>query len=336
MRKKRIEAGALLGPRIVPSLMIDGPGKMAAQAAVIVKSEEEALAAVKRAKRDGYFGIKLYGSLNPAFVKPMAEEAHSLGLRVHGHVPAGMRTLDAVKAGYDEITHINFTMMQAMPDEVVNLSNGEMRLFGPGRHAATVDLKSPKMRAYLDELGKRGTAIDPTLPVIETILLGERGKLAPAYAPFAGTLPPQIERGFKAGGMAPPADLSRATMAKSFAKMQALVVELHRRGVPVLAGTDGYGLELVRELELYVAAGMTQAEALAAATIVPAKVYGLDGETGSIAVGKKAELALIDGDPSKRIGDLRQVEMVLSGGRVMKAEALRAAVGIMGAPKRGK
>lgn len=335
-RKKRIEAGELLGPRIVPSLMIDGPGKMAAQSAVIVKTEDEALAAVRRAKQEGYFGIKLYGSLNPAFVKPMAAEAHALGLRVHGHVPAGMRTLDAVKAGYDEITHINFVMMQAMPDEVVKLSNGEMRLFGPARHAAAVDLKSPAMRAYLDELGKRGTAIDPTLPVVETILLGVRGKLANAYAPFVGTLPPQIERGFKAGGLAPPADLSRATMAKSFAKLQALMMELHRRGVPVLAGTDGYGLELVRELELYVAAGMTPADALAAATIVPAKAFGVLDETGSITVGKKAELALIDGDPSKRIGDLRQVEIVMRDGRLMKAEDLRAAVGITGAPARGK
>ncbi|MEQ1867830.1 MAG: amidohydrolase, partial [Micropepsaceae bacterium] len=159
-RKKRIDDGQLLGPRIVPSLIIDGPGERSAQAAVIVKTEEEALAAVRRAKRDGFFGIKLYGSLNRDFVKPMSEEAHALGLRVHGHVPAGMRPLEAVEAGYDEITHINFVMMQAMPDDVVAQSNGEMRLFGPGRYAAAVDLKSPKMRAYLDALGKRGTAID--------------------------------------------------------------------------------------------------------------------------------------------------------------------------------
>ena len=333
-RKKRIDDGQLLGPRIVPSLLIDGPGERSAQAAVVVKSEEEALAAVRRAKNEGYFGVKLYGSLNPKFVKPMAEEAHRLGLRVHGHIPAGMRPLDAVRAGYDEITHINFVMMQAMPDAVVKESNGEQRLFGPGRYAAAVDLKSAEMRAYLDELAKRHIAIDPTLPVIETVLLGERGKLANAYAPFEGTLPPQIERQFRAGSLSPPADLSRDTMRKSFAKLQALVMEAQRRGMPVLAGTDGYGLELVRDLELYVAAGMTPADALASATIMPAKTYGLGDETGSIAVGKKAELALIDGDPSKAIGALRQVEIVMRDGRLMKAEELRAAVGITGAPKR--
>ncbi len=67
-RKKRIEAGELLGPRIVPSLLIDGPGERSAQAAVVVKTEEEAVAAVRRAKADGYFGVKLYGSLKVAFV----------------------------------------------------------------------------------------------------------------------------------------------------------------------------------------------------------------------------------------------------------------------------
>jgi hypothetical protein len=266
----------------------------------------------------------------------MAEEAHRLGLRVHGHIPAGMRPLDAVRAGYDEITHINFVMMQAMPDGVVSQSNSAMRIFGPARFAAGVDLKSPAMSAYLEEIAKRGTAIDPTLPVIETVLLGERGKLANAYSPFEGTLPPQIERAFKAGGLSPPADLPRATMIKSFAKLQALVLDLSKRGVPVLAGTDGNGIELVRDLELYVAAGMKPADALATATIAPAKAFGLEAETGSLAVGKKAELALIDGDPSKRIGDLRQVELVMRDGRLMKAEELRAAVGITGTPKKGK
>jgi imidazolonepropionase-like amidohydrolase len=189
------------------------------------------------------------------------------------------------------------------------------------------------MREFLDEVGKRKTAIDPTLPVMESLLLGERGKLANAYRPFAGTLPPQVERGLKAGGLQPPADLSPATMTKSFAKLQALVMEVHRRGAPVLAGTDGFGLELVRELELYVGAGMTPTDALAAATIVPAQAFGVGAETGSITVGKKAELALVAGDPATRIGDLRNVEIVMRDGRLMRAEDLRAAVGLGGPPK---
>jgi hypothetical protein len=245
-----------------------------------------------------------------------------------------MRPLEALRAGYDEITHINFVMMQAMPDMVVLDSNGEQRLFGPGRYGADVDLASPAMTGFFDEMVDRGTAIDPTLPVMETILLSERGKLANAYVPFAGTLPPQVERAFKAGSLSPPPTLTRETMRKSFAKLLALVAALQKRGVPVLAGTDGTGLELVRELELYVAAGLSPADALACATIVPAAAFGLAGETGSITVGKKAELALIAGDPSKSIGDLRQVEIVMRDGRVMAADDLRAAIGITGSAKR--
>src|SRR3569623_556926 len=61
-------------------------------------------------------------------------------------------------------------------------------------------------------------------------------------------------------------------------KLGELTGELHRRGAPILAGTDGVGLELVRELELYVQAGFTPEEALQAATIMPARVMGLDAQ----------------------------------------------------------
>ena len=143
-----------------------------------------------------------------------------------------------------------------------------------------------------------------------------------------------LARGFLSVAMAPQADLSRERMRASFAKLDALIPELYRRHIPVLAGTDGFGFELIRELELYVQAGMTPADALATATIIPAETFHLGTQTGSIAKGKLAELALIDGDPSKNIGDLRQVELVMRNGKLMKALDLRAAIGISGPPKR--
>lgn len=121
-RRHRIENGQLLGPRIVPSLMIDGVGDGGGMA-VVVHSLEAALAAVHRAHDEGYFAIKIYAGIPPAWVAPMAAEAHRLGLHVHGHVPNGMRPLDAVRAGYDEITHILFVMTQAMPQDVVDQTN---------------------------------------------------------------------------------------------------------------------------------------------------------------------------------------------------------------------
>jgi Amidohydrolase family len=333
-RKKRIDDGELLGPRIVPSLLIDGPGPYAAQVGVVAHSLDEALADVHRAKDEGYFAIKIYGSADPAWVKPMADLAHQLGLHVHGHIPHGMRPLDAVRAGYDEITHINFVMMQAMPDDVVQKSNTVARIMGTAKYAADVDLHSKMMTAYLDELAQRHIVVDPTLVVLKASLVPDTGSCPPADAPYADTLPSQFARGFLQSAMAPTPDVSRARMRASFAKLQALVEELHKRHITILAGTDGNGFELIHELELYVQAGFTPADALATATINPAKVFKLERQTGSIAKGKLAELALIDGDPSKNIGDLRQVELVMRDGKMMDAQALRTSIGISGPPKR--
>ena len=69
--------------------------------------------------------------------------------------------------------------------------------------------------------------------------------------------------------------------------MMQLARRLHEAGVPIVAGTDGGGLELVRELELYVDAGFTPAQALQTATIAPARLVGAGAATGSIAVGKE-------------------------------------------------
>jgi len=333
-RKKRIDDGQLLGQRIVPSLLIDGPGPYTAQVAYVVHNLDEALAAVHHAKDSGYFAIKIYGSMDPAWVKPMATLAHQLGLHVHGHIPHGMRPLDAVRAGYDEITHINFVMMQAMPDDVVNASNGMARFVGTGKYASGVDLHSKMMTAYLDELARRHIAVDPTLVTFEDLYVPDRGTYPPADAPYADTLPAQFARGFLSSAMAPTPDLTREQMRASFAKLQALIPELEKRHITILAGTDGVGFELIRELELYVQAGLTPAEALATVTINSARVYHLADQTGSIKTGKLAELALIDGDPSKNISDLRQVELVMRDGKLMKASDLRAALGISGPPKR--
>lgn len=333
-RRKRIDAGELLGPRIVPLLMIDGPGKDADFVAVIVADEAQAIAAVRRAKAEGYAGVKIYGSLDPRLIAPVAREAHRLGLRLQGHLPRTVRPLDAVRAGYDEITHMNFVLMQAMPDSVVDETFGlRQRHFGPGSLGGDVDLDAPAMKAALDEMAARHIAFDPTLALFEGFWATDAGEVTPAFRPLIGTLPPQFERNLHSGGLTLPAGVTRAQMRRGFAKLMQLTEALHRRGATVLAGTDGYGPELVRELELYVQAGFTPEDALAAATIDPARVMGLDAQTGSLARGKLAELVLVEGDPGHVIGDLRRVEWVMRDGRLMRGEDLRAAAGVSGAPK---
>ena len=127
--------------------------------------------------------------------------------------------------------------------------------------------------------------------------------------------------------------LTREDYRKSFAKMVELVGRLHQAGVRIVAGTDGYGLELVRELELYQQAGLTNAEALQTATIVPARMTGMDCRTGSIEAGKTADIILVDGDVSKDLANLRHVDTVFLDGYRLSGSALRTASGLSGMPK---
>ncbi len=332
-RAARRAKGELLSPRIYASVLVDGKGPNTAQVASVATSQGEALAIVRKAKADGFIAIKFYGTFNPAWVKATAAEAHRLGLHVHGHLPAGMRTTEAIADGYDEITHIYFVMMQAMPDSVVSKSNGMARFEGPGRYAKDVDLDAEPMKSLVASMAKKKIVVDPTLVVAESLYVPENGDLSPSYAPFVGGLPPAVERGFRQGGFTVPSDLTRADYRASFAKLVALVGVLHKAGVPIVAGTDGSGMELVRELELYVSAGFTTSEALASATIVPARNVHADGRTGSIHVGKAADLVLVDGNPQTNIGDLRHTKVVMMDGKLMDADALRAAGGFSGRPK---
>ena len=332
-RRKRMTAGTLLFPHVYPSSLIDGKGPYTAQVANVATSQAEAMALVDRAKANGFTGIKFYGTLNPAWLAASIAQAHKLGLHVHGHIPAGIRPLDAIEAGYDEITHINWVMMQAMPDSVLPLSNGIMRFEGPGRYAKDVDLDGPAIKAIVSTMASKRIYSDPTMAAFESLYVPENGELSPSYAPFVGTMPPTTERGFRTGGFAVPKDLTRADYRASWDKMVGLLGRMYRAGVPIVAGTDGAGIEIVHELEIYVQAGLSPAEALAAATIVPARLVGQDARTGSIKVGKAADLALIDGDPSTRIGDLRQTRVVMIEGKLLDADALRTAAGFAGRPK---
>ena len=330
---KRRAAGDLLAPDGKVSVIIDRKDPLAAQGALTVSSADEAVAAVRRIKAAGMWGVKFYTSMNPAWIAPAAAEAHRLGLHVHGHVPAGMRPLDAVRAGYDEVTHINFIMMQAMPQAVVDKANTAARLEGPSKYGKDVDLDSPAMTAFYTELSKRGTIIDPTLTVWEPLMTSDGSTVSPEYAPFVAVAPPAVARGWKIGGYPLFDGLTRDDFRRSFAKMVGLVGRLHKAGVRIVAGTDGSGLELVRELELYQDAGLTNAQALQTATIVPARMTGMDGLAGSIAPGKTANMILVDGDVSKDLAALRHVRTVFLDGYRLDGAALRTASGMNGMPR---
>jgi imidazolonepropionase-like amidohydrolase len=330
---KRRKSGDLLMGEPFISQIIDKKDPLAAQGAEIASTQAEAIAAVHKIHDAGLWGVKFYTSMDPSWIAPAAAEAHKLGMHVHGHIPAHMRPLDAVRAGYDEITHINFVAMQFMPQDVVDKANTSQRIEGPAKYFKDVDLNGAEARAFIAELAQRKTIIDPTLVVWEPALTSDGGVPAPAYASYMGIMSPVYDRYFKAGGYPLVDGYTRDDYRKSWKKLVELVGALHKAGVTIVAGTDGQGIEIVREIELYKDAGFTPAEALQAATIVPAKMVGADKRTGSIAVGKEADVVLVDGDVANDLGALRRVVTVVSDGYVMDGDALRQAAGLSGRPK---
>jgi imidazolonepropionase-like amidohydrolase len=223
-------------------------------------------------------------------------------------------------------------MLQAMPDDVARVSNGIQRIEGIGRYARSADIAAKPLKSLIEEMAAKHITADPTLVAVESLYVPENGELSDAYRPYVGTLPPNIERAFLTGGITVPKDLTRADYRESFRKMTELVEALHKAGVMIVAGTDGMGLEIVREMELYVASGFTPAEALQTGTINPARLVKADSKTGSIAVGKIADMVLVEGDPSKRVGDARRSVWIMSAGRLINSDELRTAAGFTGRP----
>jgi hypothetical protein len=290
------------------------------------------VAYVDQAFENEFLGASFYGSLNPDWVPAAAAEAHRLGLHVHGVPPARMRPLDALGAGYDELTHIGSLLLQAAPEAMLARSNSPAQVEDLARLAREADFEGADINALLQSMLQKKTFLDPTLVAFENLYVPETGQVAPAYAPYTGTLPALGERSLHVGGLPPAAGQTRADTRASFARLVALLAKVRKAGIPIVAGTDGNGLELVRELELYVQAGYTPAEALATATILPATLVGQQSVTGSIGIGKDADLFLVDGDPSKDIGVLRRTSMVMIGGRLMEADGLRRAAGFSDRP----
>lgn len=326
LRKKRWEAGEAIGPRVVLAGFIDGPGPYAGPTKVLVDTAEEAEAAVDRYAELGYRQIKIYSSVEPPLVPVIARRAHQHGLRVSGHVPAKMIAEQAIADGYDEIQHANFLFLDLWPE--VTETRTPARFTEVAKRAADVDLASPAAQKLVDLMRRRDIVSDPTVGIFEEMFTTRPGEVGAAWKAVADRLPAQVRRGLLAGGLPVPEGMD-ARYRASFQKMLELVAALHRAGVRIVAGTDalaGFGLH--RELELYVQAGIPAPEVLRIATLGAARVMGMEGELGSLAPGKLADLALVPGDPTRDISALRRIETVVKAGTVYDAAALYAAIGV--------
>jgi imidazolonepropionase-like amidohydrolase len=326
-RRARWEGGNELGPHLLLAGIVDGPGKYQAPFGAFVSTEAEARAAVDDYAAKGFVQIKIYSSLKPELVPVVAKEAHAKGLRVSGHVPAGMIAEDAVNAGYDELQHVNFLVLDLVADRTTETQT-PLRLTIPAEHAADIDLNAPNVKALIDLLVRKHTVVDPTLGVFERGMTTRPDHPSPILAPVLSRLPPQVQRAALQGGLPVP-EGKDATFHESWKRCEELVKRLWDRHVPIVAGTDGFpGLALHRELELYVEAGIPNADVLAIATIGAARVMKREKTSGSIAPGKDADLVIVDGDPLANMRDIRNVVTVVKSGTVVDARAAQGALSI--------
>lgn len=319
--------GSLPGPWITKAGLIDARGPMAAPIGTLVGTPEEMRDAVNAIADRGYPQVKFYSSLSRELLDVGIATARKRNLRISGHVPAGMTLREAVLAGYQEINHANFWFLNFMPPEVVKVTNTPVRFSAVLEHGHELDLKSAKVRELIALMKQRGVAVDPTLVTFENMFTGYQGEMAKWMAPWVDRLPAAAVRGGRSGGRASTLE-ERAKYTKSFTRMKQMLKLLHDAGVPIVAGTDGSALLYARELEIYVEAGIPAPDVLYIATLGAARVMGQDREAGSIDVGKRADLILIDGNPLENVGDVRRTRLVIKGGAIYESSALAAAAGL--------
>jgi hypothetical protein len=321
------KAGTLLMSHIVPAGFIEGESPMAARGGFVIKDLAGAKKAIDWYADHKYPQIKIYNSFPKDILRETVAYAHQKGLRVSGHIPAFLRAQDAVEAGFDEIQHINQLLLNFFVTPTTDTRTLE-RFYLVGEKAADLDLDSKPVQDFIALLKAKSVAIDPTLATFD-FLRQRDGQMSQAYAAVADHLPPDVSRGLRAGQMKIPDDATAARYEKSYQKCIDFTGRMYRAGIPVVAGTDGLpGFTLQRELELYVMAGLTPAQALQVATRNGAKFARVADDRGAIAPGKRADLVLVDGDPTHDIADIRKVAAVFKDGNVTYPSELFTEMGV--------
>ena len=313
--RSAIDSGRLIGARMLLAGYVDGVGA-AGLGIMRAANPDEARALVRRYAAARFEQIKIYGNatLSAETVRAITSEAHKLGLTVTGHIPRGMNALQAIEHGYDQINHLGFVTGILRP-------RGER-----GAAPPPLDLNSDMAKAAIKTLADKRIVVDPSFARAEYNSHDMTRRFS-EIEPAAAKAPRALAEIFDHTGV-PAAAAERARQARKTTSGPVLLA-LYRGGVPIVAGIDLVvpGHSLVRELEHYVDAGLTPAEAIATATRMPATAMRLDQELGTLQIGKRGNVLIVNGRPLDRIGDLRQVRTVIADGRIHEPAALWKAIG---------
>lgn len=300
-------SGARIGPRIFACgpILHNGPPYFWG---VEARNPQEGREIVTRLAEERVDFIKVTSDIDRATYFAVAETARKLGLPLAGHLPVSetgagftVSAIEASNAGQKSLEHahgIPFSFADRDPQLIPTLL----------RNGTFVDptITEYWARAHVHELAESAER-DPRIR-----------RIAPSLRQFW-----EMQR----KDFGPGNDIQLKVLAWRMAQIS----ELQKSGVPMLAGTDlGFAYvfpgDLIKELELFVEAGLSPLQALQTATISPATFLHIDWKLGSVEVGKIADLVLLAGNPLQDIHNLRLVRAVVLNGRLLDRAQLDAAL----------
>jgi len=319
--KQQISANTLMGPDIsYISGFIDKEDPFQGPTGAIIHSLDEGLKAIDNYHRLGYEQIKLYSAIKPDWVTPLAARAHSLGMRVCGHIPAFMTAEQAINDGYDEITHMNFIFLNFMGDTIDTRT--PRRFSKVGEEGGKLDLQSSEVKHFITLMKSRHISLDVTMNIWQGMFEEFNGDTVGSLRPVAAWVPessiPNLTVKTQYGS-----NDQKQSFKSTFSNMLKMLKLLYDDGILLVAGTDGGEANaLHHELELYVRAGIPPIKAIQIATYNAALDCGLQNVYGQILPGRIADLIIIDGNPSEHISDIRHIRTVIKNGRVYQPKQL--------------
>jgi imidazolonepropionase-like amidohydrolase len=315
--RAEIDEGKMPGPHLdVTGPYLEGMGSPFMQMHQL-QDAEDARETVDFWAKQGVTSFKAYMYITRAELKAAIDEAHKHGLKITGHL-CSVTYPEAAELGIDDLEHGFFVNTQLDPgkaEDTCPRTAGNPTL-------TKMTAGSAEAKALIDLLVSHHVAVTSTLPVFESddashVRLQPRvleTMSAPSREAYLYTRNLELMRSAANPEMA-------AQRAAMFKNGMALEREFVAAGGLLLAGPDptgdggvlpGYGDQ--REVELLVDAGFTPLEAIKIATLNGATYMGKADSIGSIAVGKDADLVVVNGDPSKKISDIENTEIVFKDG----------------------
>jgi imidazolonepropionase-like amidohydrolase len=329
--RKRANLGTGEIPRMyVAGAMIDGLPPTYSDA-IGVNGERDARKAVDRLVSAGVDFIKLYTHIDPPLLRAIIDEAHTFNVSVTGHL--GMTdAVTAAKTGITSIEHLT-GVPEAISQNRSSLLTAHYRGFFPGWTAferSWADLDPASLSDVATRLAQQKIILIPTLVLHET--LSRLNDPATVRDPALAAVPEAARQEWDVQGLVNRAgwtELDFAAFRRSRSMQDLFLRAFAAAGGRIAAGTDSPNQLLVpgysehRELELLVAAGLSPRDALRAATRNGAALLGVDS-LGVVAAGKVADLIVLTKNPLADIRNTRAIEAVMSRGRLLDADSIRA------------